>query len=346
MHVLVATDAWHPQVNGVVRSIEETARAATAYGVRISVLTPEQFRTVPMPFYKEIRLALAGPRGVARAIAQAKPDTVHIATEGPIGWLVRRWCLANGMAFTTSYHTKFPEYVAARLPIPESLVYALMRRFHAAATTTLVATQTLRRELEAHGFDNLGLWGRGVDTRLFDPQKRVDLGLPGPIFLHVGRLAVEKNVEAFLQLALPGTKLVVGDGPARAMLEARYPQAVFVGAKRGEDLASYFASADAFVFPSLTDTFGLVQLEALASGLPVAAFPVAGPLDVVGECKAAILREDLREAALQALDCSREEARAFALTRSWDACAFEFVAHVARAAGVAVPDRIMEPAPA
>ncbi|MCZ8374682.1 MAG: glycosyltransferase family 1 protein [Beijerinckiaceae bacterium] len=342
MRLLVATDAWRPQVNGVVRTIEETARAGADFGVETVLLTPERWRTVPLPSYSEIRLALALPGAAARAIEAERPDAVHIATEGPIGLMTRRWCLAKGMPFTTSYHTKFPEYLRARIPVPLALSYRALRRFHAPARTVMVATPTLRRELESRGFDNLGYWSRGVDTTLFHPARRVDLGLPGPIFLCVGRIAVEKNVVAFLELDLPGTKLVVGDGPDRAELQARYPAARFVGAKHGEELASVFASADVFVFPSLTDTYGLVQLEALAAGTPVAAFPVPGPIDVLGDCPAAVLSPDLRAAALAALEKPRHAARAFAERHTWHASAREFFGHVARSVGR--PEPALNPA--
>jgi glycosyltransferase involved in cell wall biosynthesis len=342
MRLLVATDAWRPQINGVVRTIEETARACADFGVETVMLTPERWRTVPLPSYSEIRLALAMPGTVARAIEAERPDAVHIATEGPIGLMTRRWCLAKGMPFTTSYHTKFPEYLRARVPVPLALSYRALRRFHAPARTVMVATPTLRGELAARGFDNLGYWSRGVDTALFHPARRVDLGLPGPIFLSVGRIAVEKNVAAFLKLDLPGTKLIVGDGPDRAELEAKYPAAQFVGAKHGEELATVFASADVFVFPSLTDTYGLVQLEALAAGTPVAAFPVPGPIDVLADCPAAVLSHDLRAAALAALDKPRDAARAFAERHSWHVSAREFFGHVARSVGR--PEPALDPA--
>lgn len=325
MRLLIATDAWYPQVNGVVRSLEETVRAGEPMGLKASFVTPAGFRTWPLPFYPEIQLALTTPKAVARAIEAEDPDTIHIATEGPIGVLTRLWCLRNGVPFTTSYHTRFPEYLRARAPVPLRLSYAALRRFHAPATVTMVSTPSLKRDLEARGFAHLGFWAKGVDTDLFTPDRRDDLNLGGPVFLYVGRVAVEKNVEAFLALDLPGRKVVVGDGPQRADLEARFPDAAFLGVLQGEALARVFASADVFVFPSLTDTYGLVQLEALASGVPVAAFPVAGPLDVLEGCRAAALDPDLKAAALRALDLSRTEARAFAERFSWSACARQFI---------------------
>jgi glycosyltransferase involved in cell wall biosynthesis len=329
MRVLIASDAWDPQVNGVVRSIDETRTALLGFGIDVELLTPCRFRTVPLPTYPEIRVALASSAAAARAIITGRPDAIHIATEGPIGFATRRACLDHGLAFTTSYHTRFPDYLRARTGIPVAWSYAWLRRFHSAAAATMVSTETLRSELVGRGFARLAKWSRGVDTALFRPEARAALDLEGPIFLYVGRLAVEKNVGAFLDLDLPGTKLVVGDGPARAALQARYPSAVFLGVRTGEDLARIYASADVFVFPSLTDTFGLVLLEALASGLPVAAFPVPGPVDVLGGADVGVLDHDLRRAALAALAIPRDRCREFALARSWTACAEEFVAHLA-----------------
>ncbi len=276
MRILIATDAWHPQVNGVVRTLTMMAEAANALGVDVSFLTPQSFATVALPSYPDLRVAIPSPAKIARLIAEARPDNIHIATEGPIGILVRRFCRKHRLPFTTSFHTRFPEYVSARSPIPESWVWAGLRRFHAASSAVMAATPALADELRGRGFANVVLWPRGVDAKLFHP-KDVDLGLPRPVFLSVGRVAVEKNLEAFLELDLPGTKIVVGDGPARAELEHKYPDAVFLGSMHGERLADAYAAADVFVFPSKTDTFGLVLLEALASGVPVAALPVCGP---------------------------------------------------------------------
>ena len=280
-HILVATDAWHPQVNGVVRTLTAMAEAAKGFGVEVSFLTPQSFRTFAMPSYPDLRLALPYPARIAKLIEAAKPDSIHIATEGPIGLLVRRYCRKRGLPFTTSFHTRFPEYVSARSPIPESWMWRALRAFHRPSQAVMAATPALAAELRMRGFRNVVLWSRGVDTSLFHPRS-TDLCLPMPVFLCVGRVAVEKNLEAFLDLDLPGTKLIVGDGPARAALERKYPDAVFLGARHGEELAEIYAASDIFVFPSKTDTFGLVLLEALASGLPVAAFPVTGPRDVIG----------------------------------------------------------------
>src|SRR5258708_2166005 len=296
MRILVATDAWHPQVNGVVRTLTMMAESAKAFGVDVDFLTPQSFRTFAMPSYPDLRLALPHPAKIARLIDAQTPDSIHIATEGPIGLLVRRYCRKRGLPFTTSFHTRFPEYVPARSPVPESWVWTALRAFHRPSQAVMGATPALANELRLRGFRNVVLWSRGVDTSLFHPR-RIDLCLPTPVFLSVGRVAVEKNLEAFLDLDLPGTKVIVGDGPARAALERKYPQAVFLGARHGEELAEIYAAADAFVFPSRTDTFGLVLLEALASGLPVAAFPVTGPRDLIGPAPAGALAEDLATAA-------------------------------------------------
>lgn len=328
MRILVATDAWHPQVNGVVRTLTTMADAASALGVDVSFLTPQSFATFALPSYPDLRLAFPGPARIARLIAEARPDNIHIATEGPIGLMVRRYCRKHHLPFTTSFHTRFPEYVSARSPIPESWVWSVLRRFHSASHAVMAATPALADELRNRGFNNVVLWPRGVDAKLFQPRT-IDLGLPRPVFLSVGRLAVEKNLEAFLDLDLPGTKVVVGDGPARAELERAYPNAVFLGAMHGERLAEAYAAADVFVFPSRTDTFGLVLLEALASGVPVAAFPVCGPRDVIGDAPVGVLDEDLGAACLAALKLSRDDCRAFALGQTWDASARAFVENVA-----------------
>jgi glycosyltransferase involved in cell wall biosynthesis len=332
MRVLVATDAWHPQINGVVHTLREVARAAPPLGASIAFLTPEGLRSLPVSTYPGMRLALARPRTIARRIVDLRPSAIHIATEGPIGLLVRRYCVANGLAFTTSFHTRFPDYVSARMPVPERWTWAALRWFHGAAGGVMAATAGLEAELSSRGFNNVMAWPRGVDAALFRPRPAADLGLPRPVFLTVARLAVEKNIEAFLALDLPGTKVVVGDGPARADLMQRFPQAVFLGARRGEDLANAYAAADAFVFPSRTDTYGLVLLEALASGVPIAAFPVAGPRDVVADAPVAALDWDLRAACLKALTLSREQCRAFALKKTWEGSAWCFLANVRRVA--------------
>ena len=254
MRILVATDAWHPQVNGVVRTLTKLADAAEPLGVEFTFLTPQSFRTFAMPSYRDVRLAMPRPALIAKLIAEARPDSIHIATEGPIGLMVRRYCRQRKLPFTTSFHTRFPEYVRARVPVPGSLIWRALRRFHSASSAVMAATPALARELTDRGFDNVVLWPRGVDTHLFHPRA-IDLCLPAPVFLSVGRVAVEKNLEAFLDLDLPGTKVIVGDGPARASLEEAYPDAIFLGEKHGEALAEIYAAADVFVFPSKTDTF-------------------------------------------------------------------------------------------
>ena len=327
MRILVATDAWHPQVNGVVRTLTMMAEAARPLGVEVGFLTAQSFRTFALPSYPDLRLALPSPSAIARLIAEARPDSIHIATEGPIGLLTRRYCRKQGLPFTTSFHTRFPEYISARLPIPESWIWATLRWFHGASQAVMAATPALASELRMRGFRNVVLWPRGVDTGHFHPRA-IDLGLPRPVFLCVGRVAVEKNLGAFLGLDLPGTKLIVGDGPARASLARKYPQAVFLGARQGEKLAEAYASADVFVFPSRTDTFGLVLLEALASGLAVAAFPVPGPRDVIGSAPVGSLNEDLQVACLAALTISPQACRAFASEHSWEASARAFVENI------------------
>lgn len=334
MRVLVATDAWRPQVNGVVRSLESLAAAVRPLGGAIDFLTPADFNGVPMPTYREIKLALATPRAVRRRLSEGY-DHVHIATEGPIGLAARAVCLREGRAFTTSFHTRFPEYVHARTRLPVDWSYAALRRFHNAGAGVMVATPSLARELDARGFRRLLRWSRGVDQEVFSPAARVPLDLPRPIFLYAGRVSVEKNIEAFLALDLPGTKLVAGDGPARAGLEARFPQARFLGFRTPAELAGLYAASDVFVFPSRTDTFGVVLLEALACGLPVAAYPVTGPLDVIGGSGAGALGEDLRAAALAALDIPREAARAHARGFTWESCARQFLDNIAYARGAA-----------
>src|ERR1700716_766012 len=337
MRILVATDAWHPQVNGVVRTLTNMAEAARAFGVEISFLTPQSFRTFAMPSYPDLRLALPYQAKIARLIAGARPDSIHIATEGPIGLLVRRYCRKNQLPFTTSFHTRFPEYISARLPIPEPWIWRALRAFHGPSQAVMAATPALASELRARGFRNVVLWPRGVDAGQFHPRA-VDLGLPRPVFLCVGRVAVEKNLEAFLDLDLPGTKVIVGDGPARAALARDFPKVVFLGAGRGVAWAKAYAAADVFVFPSKTDTFGLVLLEALASGLPVAAFPVTGPRDVIGTAPAGVLNGDLRGVCLSALKISPQACLEFAGKHTWEASARAFVENIKDVRNVA-PER-------
>jgi glycosyltransferase involved in cell wall biosynthesis len=329
MRILIATDAWLPQVNGVVRTLTSLARSAAVLGADISFLTPDGFPSMALPTYPGLRVALPNRREIVRRIEAAAPDAIHIATEGPIGWAVRAYCLRRKLAFTTSYTTRFPEYVAVRSIVPAWLSYAVLRHFHAAGTMTMVATASLRQELAARGFGKLGTWTRGVDTGLFTPDDPIALDLPRPIFMTMGRVAVEKNLDAFLSLDLPGTKVVIGDGPQRAELQRRYPKARFLGEKTGNDLPAHLAAADVFVFPSRTDTFGVVQLEALACGTPVAAFPVTGPLDVIADHPIGALDTDLRSACIRALDISRQSCRSFALERSWENSARQFIGNLA-----------------
>ncbi len=327
MRIAIVTDAWEPQINGVVRTLQALAAELQIMGVATDFITPTDYSTLPLPSYGDIRLALATPRGMAARIGRIAPDHVHIATEGPLGLAARRACLRAGRRFTTSYHTRFPEYLRARMPVPEAWTYRWLRRFHGAGDGTLVATASLRDELAARGFGDLRLWNRGVDTERFHPRFRRPTPFKGPIFLYVGRVAVEKNLPSFLDLDLPGTKMVVGDGPDLDWLKSAYPEAIFTGALSGEALAVAYASADVFVFPSRTDTFGLVLLEALASGLPVAAFPVTGPIDMLADGNGGVVSGDLRKAALGALTISREDARAKALEHGWRACAELFIEH-------------------
>ena len=327
MRILVATDAWSPQVNGVVRTLQSLAANVRKLGAEIEFLTPEGFRTFPLPTDRSVRCAIPTWREIVRRIELAAPDALHIATEGPIGQIVRRYCLARKISFTTSYMTRFPEYVSARLPVPLSWTYAVLRRFHAAAAVAMVSTRSLLEELGKRGFAHLAIWTRGVDTDLFCPDRAIAWDLPRPIFLSVGRLAVEKNLGAFLALDLPGSKVVIGEGPQAGELQRRFPNAHFLGQLEGETLAAHVAAADVFVFPSRTDTFGLVQLEALACGIPVAAYPVPGPQDVIGSDPVGVLDEDLKSAGLKALTISRAACRAFALTRSWQQSALQFISH-------------------
>jgi glycosyltransferase involved in cell wall biosynthesis len=330
MRILIATDAWRPQVNGVVSTLTALARSAATLGDEVQFVTPDGFPSFALPTYPGLRLAVPNPREIARRIESAAPEAIHIATEGPIGWSVRAFCRKHKLAFTTSYTTRFPEYIAVRSIIPESLSYSVLRHFHAAGAMTMVATDSLRRELGKRGFAGLGRWTRGVDTGLFNPNEPAKLDLPHPIFMTVGRVAVEKNLDAFLSLPLPGTKVIIGDGPQKAELEQRYPDAVFLGVKQGAELAAHIAAADVFVFPSLTDTFGVVQLEALACGVPVAAFPVTGPIDVIADRPIGALDTDLQRACLRALNISREACRDFALAHSWENSARQFIGNLSQ----------------
>lgn len=335
--ITIVTDAWYPQVNGVVRSIENTNRELAGMGINVSMVTPLDFSSIPCPTYPEIRLSVASFRSVAATIEGTQPAAVHIATEGPLGLAARRWCLKNGMPFSTSYHTRFPEYVAARFPVPIRLLNGFVRWFHNAGNGCMVATASLERELHKLGVKNLLRWSRGIDQTVFHPValEAKPFDLPRPIFMTVGRVAVEKNLPAFLDLDLPGSKVVIGDGPARADLQRRYPHVLFTGMKTGEDLARAYAQADVFVFPSRTDTFGNTILEALASGVPVAAYPVMGPIDIIEQGSGAgALNEDLRLACLEALTCRREDASRLARRYTWEAASKQFLGNVLKVQGV------------
>jgi glycosyltransferase involved in cell wall biosynthesis len=325
MRIVVVTDAWFPQVNGVVRTLDTLRNALQALGHEILLITPEAFRTVPCPSYPEIRLAIARPATVGRRIEAFCPDAVHIATEGPLGWIARSWCLRRGRPFTTAFHTRFPQYLQARWRIPLAITYPILRRFHDPSATIMVATQTIEDDLRSRGFSAIRRWTRGVDTVLFRPRPKNLLAFRRPISLFVGRIAVEKNIEEFLRLPLAGTKVVIGEGPQRAELEIKYPDVRFLGEKIGEDLAEHYAAADVFVFPSRTDTFGLVLLEALACGVPVAAYPVPGPLDVIDHSGAGVLDNDLGAAIAAALAIPPERCRAHAEKFSWDRSVRQFL---------------------
>ena len=328
MKIVIVTDAWRPQVNGVLRTYERTREELLKLGHEVAFITPLDFRTLPMPTYPDIRLSLFPGAKLRRLLEAHTPDAVHIATEGPLGLAARRWCLKRGFPYTTSFHTQFPEYVWLRTRIPLKWSYAWMRWFHGPAAAVMVATPTLHQRLTEHGFKNLVYWSRGVNTELFKPRDKDFLKEKRPLFLYMGRVAIEKNIEAFLKLDLPGTKMVVGGGPDLEMLKKKYPQAVFTGYKENGDLARHVAAADVFVFPSRTDTFGLVLIEALASGVPVAAFPVQGPVDVIEPGVTGFLDEDLGKAAMAALALKPETCRAAALKYTWEACTRQFVTNL------------------
>lgn len=328
MRIAIVTDAWHPQRNGVVRVLATLADALRAMGHVVAVIEPGQFRTMPCPSYPEIPLSLFPKRRLAALLEEFRPDAVHLATEGPLGWAARAWCLRHGHPFTTAYHTKFPHYVRARTGVPLSWPYALIHRFHAPSAAVMCPSHSVFRELGEWGFTNAVEWSHGVDIHTFHPQPKDFLEVPRPVFMYVGRVAVEKNLPAFLALDLPGTKMVVGDGPARAPLMKRFPQVDWRIANGDVELSRYFAAADCFVFPSRTDTFGLVMLEALASGVPVAAFPVPGPLDVIGNAPVGVLKPDLRQAALDALAIPPQSCRDYASAFSWDVVARQFLEYL------------------
>ena len=328
---MIVTDAWKPQVNGVVRTLTTVVHELELMGHVVEVIGPDRFRTFPCPTYPDIALSLLPRRRLVRMIEAFDPDALHIATEGPLGMAARSWARRTGFAFTTAFHTRFAEYVQARIGLPVRPIYAWMRRFHDAGQGTMVATQSLRDELSARGFRKIRNWSRGVDLELFKPYPRDAFAqLPWPVFLYVGRVAVEKNIDAFLDLDLPGSKVVVGGGPQLRSLQRDYPDVTFTGPAHGEALARAYAGADVFVFPSLTDTFGLVILEALACGTPVAAFPVTGPKDVLTDAdgKIGAVNHDLRVAAVDALSADRAACRAHAERYSWRACAEIFLSHL------------------
>jgi glycosyltransferase involved in cell wall biosynthesis len=334
MKILIATDAWLPQVNGVVRTFKTIVAELESLGHRVEVIGPDRFRTLPMPSYPEIRLAVPSKKRLAQMVDAFGPDAVHIPVEGPIGVAMRRLCIARGWPFSSSFHTHAGRYFELKFGVPERVVTAMQRRFHAASSAFMVQTTTLERDLAASGFANIRSWTRGVDTEFFRPLPPDDrtapelAGRPRPYFAYVGRVSAEKNLEAFFELDLPGTKLVVGDGPQLAAYRAAWPEVVFAGLKSGADLVRHYAIADAFVFPSRFETFGLVLLEALACGVPVAALPVPGPLDVIGTAPVGVLGEDLRTAALEALEIPRTACRAFAEQFSWRRSAEQFVSHL------------------
>jgi 1,2-diacylglycerol 3-alpha-glucosyltransferase/glucuronosyltransferase len=328
MHILVVSDAWFPQVNGVVRTLDALRGQLESLGHRATFLTPDRFFTLPCPSYPQVRLALPKSGEVDRLIADLRPSAIHIATEGPLGLIARWCCRRRRLPFTTAFHTRFPEYVHTRWSVPLSWSYGWLRWFHAAASCIMVSTPSVEALLRARGFDNIRQWSRGVDTRLFRPRSKAFFDYPRPVSLYVGRVAIEKGVEDFLRLALPGTKLVVGDGPQLPSLRRRYPDVIFVGTKTGEDLACHYAAADVFVFPSKTDTFGLVLLEALASGVPVAAYPVPGPLDVVDHSGAGCLDWDLAAAVRGALSISPEVCRSHGERFSWESSVRQFLGNL------------------
>ncbi|MFV0438795.1 MAG: glycosyltransferase family 4 protein [Desulfopila sp.] len=328
--IAIVTDAWHPQINGVVTTLSHTSRELTDAGFRVKIVNPQMFRSIPCPTYPEIRLALAGTGDMARELRDFAPHAVHIATEGPLGWVARRICVGRNFAFTTSYHTRFPEYIRARLPVPLPLSYSVVRTFHRAATRIMVATTALGQELARRGFRQLALWTRGVDTDIFRPRPtRMFTAASSPVMIYVGRVAIEKNIKDFLSLNIPGTKVVVGDGPARKQLEKAYPDTLFVGYRTGAELAHTISSADVMVFPSRTDTFGVVMLEAMACGVPVAAYPVTGPINIIKNGVNGWLDSDLATAIDRALAVSPESCLNTALNYSWQASARQFLNNLA-----------------
>ena len=334
LRILIVSDAWRPQVNGVVRTLSTIAGVMERAGHVVDVIGPDRFRTVPCPTYPDIRLAILPRKQLAAIIDAFAPDALHIATEGPLGTAASAIARRRGWRFTTAFHTRFPEYVEARFRLPVAVSYAVLRRFHNRGAGMMVATASLGAELAERGYRHVRRWSRGVDLALFSPADPDPWdGLPRPVFAYVGRVAVEKNIEAFLELDLPGSKVVVGDGPQRAALARRFPGVHFTGARFGQGLAASYAGADVFVFPSRTDTFGLVMLESLACGTPVAAFPVTGPRDLLAEAPVGRVDEDLRAACLGALEIDRSLCRPFAETHSWEECTRLFLSHLVPARG-------------
>jgi len=329
MRISVVSDAWYPQPNGVVRVMGTVVDRLKAAGHPVQVISPNLFTTMPCPTYPEIRLSLLPGRRVAALLDEFRPDAIHISTEGPLGAAARRYCLKQGLPFTTAYHSKFPEYIHARAPfLPLNLLYSGIRRFHAPSSRVMVPSHSVHDELTARGFVNVKPWSHGVDTDVFKPGPAMAINLPRPVFMFLGRVTVEKNLPAFLDLRLPGSKVVVGSGPARESLMKRYPETPFFIADGDADLAMYYNAADAFVFPSLTDTFGLVMLEALACGIPVAAFPVTGPRDVIGASGTGVLDMDLARAAVAALKIDKDACRRHAMDFSWDTVVSEFLEYL------------------
>ncbi|XZG71517.1 glycosyltransferase family 4 protein [Chitinibacteraceae bacterium HSL-7] len=328
MKILIITDAWEPQVNGVVRTLKQTRHELQQLGHTVELITPLEFKTFPCPTYPEIRLSWRPYGKIQKRIETFKPDAIHIATEGPLGLSASKYCRRNKLPFTTAYHSRFPEYVNLRFGIPEKWTYAWLARFHNGAEATMAPTRVVVDDLKARGFTKTVIWSRGVDLKLFHPGDRERLNTRRPIFVYVGRVAVEKNVEAFLELDLPGSKWVCGDGPAAAALRAKYPDVNWLGVLNQQELARVYNSADVFVFPSKTDTFGLVLLEAMACGCPVAAYPVTGPIDVIGTTGPGALRDDLQAACLAALKIDRTEVRRFAERYSWTAASQQFLSHL------------------
>ena len=329
MRIAIATDAWSPQVNGVVTTLTQTRNELVAMGHDVLMITPEGRRTIPCPTYPEIRLVLFAARQIARELDAFDADCIHVATEGSIGLAVRRYCIKRKRPFTTAYHTQFPEYVRARAPIPISWTVSLLRWFHGPATRTLVPSNSIRDVLRSRGFQDLVIWSRGVDTRVFQPGNPHEYRAAEPVWIYLGRVAVEKNIGAFLELDVVGSKVVIGDGPDFEKLRAAFPDCNFVGYKFGEELASYLAGGDVFVFPSRTDTFGIVLLEAMACGLPVAAYPVTGPIDIVESGVTGILHQDLATACRQALALDSQDCMAYAASRSWRRCTEQFLSQLA-----------------